>query len=559
LESFEQFANASVKALHVAEAKRLPSVGRSSFLLGSGTLVSRVLGFVKTIILAQTLGIVGSAGADSFAVANQLPSSIYVIIAGGVLTATLVPAIVKSALHRDGGVAYINKLMTMALVVLLVVTLVATLAAPWLVALFAASWSTQQLALASAFAYWCLPQIFFYGLYTVLGEVLNARGSFGPFTWAPVLNNIVALLGVIVFMVIFGTDTGGERSITDWTPGMVNLLAGSATLGVAAQAVILTYFWRRLGLGFRPDFVWKGVGLRETGRVAGWTFGIVLVTQLGGIIETNVVSQASGVGASVFTLATAWLIFMLPHSIIAVSLGTVYFTRMSEHAATKKLSAVEADTSEALRNIGLLIVWAAAGLACVAYPVSTLFAGQGFFAISGLASLIQILVIGLPAFSALYVIFRVFLALGQARVLFNLTLLQVGLFCALALASSLLPLDMIAQGVAGSLTLSILVQAIVAYALLRRRLSALDTRRLRITAFRSYFAGGVATLGGMIAGAVLGAYSEDGFALSSLVGALIAMVCIGLTVTTFYALVLGLMRTPELGAVVRMVRLRVGR
>jgi len=543
----------------VSDAAKKPSVGRSSVLLGSGTIVSRALGFVKTIILAQTLGVVGSAGADSFAVANQLPSSIYVIIAGGVLTATLVPAIVKSALHSDGGIAYINKLMTIAVVVLLAVTLAATLAAPWLVALFAATWSTQQLALASAFAYWCLPQIFFYGLYTVFGEVLNARGSFGPFTWAPVLNNIVALLGVITFMVLFGVDTGGERTVAQWTPAMVNVLAGSATLGVAAQAFILIFFWRRLGLGFRPDFIWKGVGLRETGRVAGWTFGIVLVTQLGGIIETNVVALASGVGASVFTLATAWLIFMLPHSIIAVSMGTVYFTRMSEHAAGKKQPEVEADTSEALRNIGLLIVWAAAGVACVAYPVSTLFAGRDFFGISSLGSLIQILVIGLPAFSALYVIFRVFLALGQARVLFTLTLLQVGLFCLLALGSSLLPVDVIAQGVAASLIVSILVQAIVAYALLRRRLRGLDTRRLRVTAIRSYVAGGIAALAGFVAGAVLGAYSEDGFALVSLWGALVSMICIGLVVTIVYALLLGLFRTPELGAVVRMVRMRVGR
>lgn len=543
----------------MSEGLKRPSVSRASLVLGSGTLVSRALGFVKTIILAQTLGVVGSAGADAFAVANQLPSSIYVIIAGGVLTATLVPAIVKSALHLDGGIAYINKLMTITVVVVLAVTLAATLAAPWLVALFAASWSSQQLALATAFAYWCLPQIFFYGLYTVLGEVLNARGSFGPFTWAPVLNNVVALIGVITFMVVFGSDTGGERTVAMWTPAMITVLAGSATLGVAAQAIILIYFWRRLGLGFRPDFIWRGVGLRETGRVAGWTFGIVLVTQLGGIIETNVVALASGVGASVFTLATAWLIFMLPHSIIAVSMGTVYFTRMSEHAAKQKQSEVEADTSEALRNIGLLIVWAAAGVACVAYPLSTLFAGVDFFGITSLGTLIQILVIGLPAFSALYVIFRVFLAVGQARVLFNLTLLQVGLFCLLAVGSSLLPVDLIAQGVAASLIVSILVQAIVAFALLRRRLTGLDGRRLRKTAVKSYAAGGVATVAGLVAGAVLGAYSDGGFAVASLFGGLVGMVCIGLVVTIVYALLLGLFRTPELGAVVRMVRVRIGR
>jgi putative peptidoglycan lipid II flippase len=536
-----------------------PSIGRSSLLLGSGTIVSRALGFVKTIILAQTLGVVGSAGADAFAVANQLPSSIYVIIAGGVLTATLVPAIVKSALHSDGGIAYINKLMTIALVVLLATTLVATLAAPWLVVLFAANWTPEQLALATTFAYWCLPQIFFYGLYTVLGEVLNARGSFGPFTWAPVLNNVVAVAGVIAFMVLFGVDASGERAVADWTPAMITLLAGSATLGVASQALILIFFWRRLGLGYRPDFRWKGVGLRETGRMAGWTFGIVLVTQLGGIVETNVVSLASGIGASVFTMATAWLIFMLPHSIIAVSLGTVYFTRMSADAAKKNFTGLESDTSEALRLIGLLIVWAAAGLACVAYPLATLFAGDDFFDISSLGVLIQVLVIALPAFSALYVIFRVFLALGQARVLFSLTVMQVGLFSLLAAACSLLPLEVIALGVCASLVVSILTQASVAYFLLRRQLPGLDKRDLRITAVRSYLAGAIATATGLVAGAVLGAYSVEGFALNSIVGTIIAVLCIGLVVTIVYALVLALMRTPELGAVIRLVRSKVGR
>jgi putative peptidoglycan lipid II flippase len=129
--------------------------------LASGTVVSRGLGFVRAIILAQALGVVASAGADAFAVANQLPNAIYAIVAGGVLTATLVPAIVRSAVHQDGGTAYINKLVTIALVVITSTALAATLLAPVLVRLYAASWSSDQLALASAFAYWCLPQVFF--------------------------------------------------------------------------------------------------------------------------------------------------------------------------------------------------------------------------------------------------------------------------------------------------------------------------------------------------------------------------------------------------------------
>ena len=87
-------------------------IGRASALLASGTIVSRILGFVKVIVFAQVIGQFGQ-GADAFTLANQLPNTVYVIGAGGVLTAVLVPQIVRSALHHDGGTAYINKLVTM--------------------------------------------------------------------------------------------------------------------------------------------------------------------------------------------------------------------------------------------------------------------------------------------------------------------------------------------------------------------------------------------------------------------------------------------------------------
>jgi putative peptidoglycan lipid II flippase len=538
-------------------APRASSLGRSSLLLGSGTLVSRVLGFAKLIILAQALGVAASAGADSFAVANQLPTNLYTIIAGGVLTATLVPAIVKSALHADGGRAYINKLMTITLVVLLVVTLAATLCAPLLVGLYAHDWTGDQLALATALAYWCLPQIFFYGLYTILGEVLNARGSFGPFTWAPALNNVVAIAGLVAFMVLFGADSAGVRSVSDWTPEMITLLAGSATAGVAAQAMILTVFWRRIGLSYRPDFRWRGVGLAETGRVAGWTFGIVLVTQLGGIVETNVVALASGESASVFAMSTAWLIFMLPHSIITVSLGTVYFTRMSADAAAHNLSSLTADTSQALRHIGLLMVWSAAGMISVAFPLARLFTTNAT-SVQQLALLIMVLVLALPAFSLLFVIFRVFLAIGKARVLFFLTVFQVGLFAILAACCSALPLAFITFGVCASLSLAVVLQCVLSLVLLHRELPGLDARRLRRSGVTSTVAGVVAATAGLGVGLGLGEFS-GGFAVASAGGAILSLPVLGIAVTVVFVLVLALLRSHELGEVVRTVRSRIRR
>jgi putative peptidoglycan lipid II flippase len=188
----------------------MASIGRSSALLASGTVVSRILGFISAVVLARTLGLVGS-GADTFALANQLPNNVYAIVAGGVLSAVLVPHIIKSHLNSDGGAAYINKLLTLGIVVFGLIATLATLAAPLLVSVYAqqtsgsgeAGFDSATVQLAIAFAWWCLPQVFFYAVYSLLGEVLNARGLFGPFTWAPALNNVIAILGLVVFLVLF--------------------------------------------------------------------------------------------------------------------------------------------------------------------------------------------------------------------------------------------------------------------------------------------------------------------------------------------------------------------
>ncbi len=342
-------------------------IGRASALLASGTFVSRILGFVKAIVLLQTIGAtLGSSNA--FSNANQLPNNIYVIIAGGVLNAVLVPQVVRAAKHADGGAGYINKLVTIAIVVLGGVTILATVGAPVVSRLYAATLPPDVFALVVAFAYWCLPQILFYGLYAVLGEVLNARGSFVPFTRAPVLNHVVAIAGLLVFQAMFGS---GSRPVDDWSLDKIVVLAGSATLGVVAQALILFVFWRRVGLRFRFDFAWRGVGLGTAGRLAGWTFGMLVVTQLAGIAQSNVANiAATSDSPSSTILLNAWLFFMLPHSIFAVSIATAYFTRMSTHAGEGDHDSMRADLSSAVRLVALMTVLSTALIAVLAGPVA---------------------------------------------------------------------------------------------------------------------------------------------------------------------------------------------
>ena len=521
-------------------------IGRASAFLASGTIVSRILGFVKAIIVAATIGVVGSAGADAFAVANALPNTVYVIVAGGVLSAVLVPQIVRAGAHADGGSGYINKLLTVALVILAGATILATALAPLLTLVYGATLPQATLDLAIAFAWWCLPQIFFYGLYTLLGEVLNARRSFGPFTWVPVLNNIVAIAGLLVFAWAFGVDPDGARAADEWTPAMVAVLAGTATLGIAVQALVLFWFWRRIGLRYRPDFAWRGVGLGTAGRMAGWTFGMLLLTTLAGIVQTLVLGTASGENASIAAVDYAWLIFMLPHSVITVSIATAYFTRMSEHAAADDLDRVRADLSGAIRGITLIINLAAAVLLVIAYPFAAVFETASFADTAALGNVVIAFTLGLVPFSTLFVVQRTFYALGDTRTPFRFTLFQVIVFIAGALACLALPKDVLAAGIALTTTIACIAQLVLAAWLLRRRLHTLDAARVGRGFGRSFLALVLPLAAGIGLLVLLGGTTEGGFAVSGILGSVVSMAIIGSVMAVLYFAGLWLLRSPEL-------------
>ncbi|QPZ38528.1 murein biosynthesis integral membrane protein MurJ [Paramicrobacterium chengjingii] len=536
------------------------NIGRASLFLASGTIVSRILGFAKAVLLAAAIGSVGSASADAFGVANALPNQIYSIVAGGVLSAILVPTIVRAIVGEDRGRAYINKLLTVALVLLVAVTLVVTLAAPFIINLYLSSGDIDPAAraLATAFAYWCLPQVLFYGLYSLLGEILNAHKLFGPFTWAPAVNNVIAMAGLIAFMMIFGADAAGSRLVTEWSPDMILLLAGSATAGIVAQALILFLFWRRIGLSYRPDFRWRGIGLRATGKLAGWTFASLLLTQLGGLVQTNVAFLAAGHGASTATLQASWLIIMLPHSVIAVSVATAYFTRMAEHVHAGRVERMKEDVARAARQITLLIVLAGAVIAVVALPFSSLFTGT--LGQAGQMAMVILAYMGdLLPFTLLFVVQRTFFALGDTRTPFLSTVVQATVFIALCLLCSMLPPEWIGVGLAASISVAGVVQLIVGYLLLRRKIGGLGARPVLLAILRFVLAALPAAAVGWLITWLLGATTEGGFAVGSALGAIATMAIVGTAMAAVYFGILILTRTPDLKGALAPLRRRLGR
>ncbi len=527
----------------------MSGLGRASVILGAGTLVSRVTGLIRSIVLVGLIGSYASEVADAFGLANQLPNNIYAVISAGVLTAVIVPQIVRESTRADGGQRFLSALFTAGTVVLLVATLIATLCAPLLIALFADSFNAEQQALATAFAYWCLPQLFFYGLYALLGEALNARRVFGPFTWAPVVNNLISIAGFVAIMLVFGSDL---TRVAQWDAGMIAALGGTATAGIVIQAVVLLLFWRRTGLRIRPDFHWRGLGFRNMARLAGWTTLMVIVGQIAGLVQTRIVSEASGAASSVSVMQNAWLVFMLPYSVIVLSIGTPYFTQLSEHATAGRTEAVRDDIRQSIRLIGLFVVAALAAVAVAAVPATRVFTNSAADAAASAPVLLAYLV-GLLPLAVIFIIQRTFYAYDDTRTPFLFTLLQGTLVIASAvIASHVLTDAWLAAGIALGQSLASLIQLIVAGILLSRRLGGIHTADWMRSLARFIGAAVPAAAAGW--GVYILTGGDDGWTtVDKLYGAL-GTALIGAVTAAVYLGVLALVRAPELAPASTLVR-----
>ncbi|WP_273652924.1 murein biosynthesis integral membrane protein MurJ [Cellulomonas fimi] len=537
------------------------SIGRGAALMASGTAVSRVTGLLRMMVLVAAIGVTGEA-ADAFSVANKLPNILFMLLAGGVLNAVLVPQVVR-AYKRDAGQEYVDRLLTLGFVVLAVATVVLTFAAPLLVNLYADA-APDQMALATTFAYWCIPQLFFYGVYALLGQVLNARGSFGPFMWAPVVNNLVAIGGFVAFLVVFGDPaTSGVGVASSWTSGQVALLAGVSTLGVVMQALVLVPSLRRAGVRYRFRWGLRGSGLGRAGQVATWTLVGLAIGLLGNVVVSRIASRAPSASeattvASNNAYDVAFSIFMLPHSLVTVSLATALFTRLSGQAHDQDLDGVRSTFSHGVRVVGLFTVAAAGLLLVLARPVTDIIAfNSPADAVDATARVVQAMVVGLPAFGAWSMAQRVYYAYEDAR---GMVPIQVAMAVVVAggalLVSLLAPPSWWTAGAGLAMSVSYLVGAVAATWYLRRRLGRVDGGRIVRLHVRALVAVVPAMAVAWLATRAVAAGLSDGLGQSVVV----CVVAGGLGGATYLG-VLRLLRVTELDGLLRPVlaRLRPGR
>ena len=435
----------------------------------AATLVSRALGFIKAILLVAAIGGTSAAvGGQTFEIANSAPTYLFALIAGGVLGAVLVPQIVRNLHAGPAGQEDTDRLLTIVLVGGAAATVILTLCAPGIVWIYATTWSASWLGLATAMAYWCLPQIFFLIAFAVLSQVLNARGVFGAPAWAPAISNVVGIGGILVFLVVLPSGLG---NVDSWTPLMVLVLSGSATLAVAIQSLLLLIPLRRIG--FRLRFRWGFRGLGHMSTLAGWTLLGVLAGQGAYLMTANVANSAGeslnqlGIeGPSLNSLSLAYLLMLLPHGIVTVSLTTALYTRMSAAAAREDLAAVHALSNLALKPVA----YVSAGAAAVFVAVGQLLT-EVLFGTPVIGQVLQVLAIGLVGFSQAYVLNRTSFALQDARGPFLTQLVIAGLSAAGALAALLvLPSQLVVIGIAAGISSANVAGWLTAHLLLRRTL-----------------------------------------------------------------------------------------
>lgn len=535
------------------------ATARASATLALGTLTSRVLGFARSILLVFTIGAATNV-ADAFGVANQLPNTMYQLTAGGLLTAVLVPQIVQATQAADKGSAYINRISTLAILLFTASAAVITLASPVLIALYTNDWPDDRVALATALAYICMPQIFFYGLYALLGGVLNARSVFGPYTWAPVLNNVVAIIGLGAFLVLFGADGAGLVPLAEWTSPRIGLLAGSATVGVAAQALILFVFWRKAGIRYRPDFTFRGVGLGSTFVAAGWILGNVIVEAVVGLVQSNVLTFAvaerlPGEVALVGNtgIATVFLIYALPHSIIAVSIATVYFTRFSHHWTSGNLTAFRSDFSRSSRLIGSATTLCMALLIVLSFPLVRLFSTGDFALTAALAFTLIAMALGLVGYSFFFLVMRALYSVDDTRAVFVITAISGLVRIPAFLLMMLMNRYWIVVGVSGVVTAAVWIEAIIGFVILRRRVGPPGGHAIVRAHVRFLISAVVASLVGVVVSFLLGTYRPGGFGNDTILGAMVTVAIVSPIMLLVYMAGLRVLHVRELDGVMSLI------
>ncbi|QJU52779.1 lipid II flippase MurJ [Herbiconiux sp. KACC 21604] len=390
---------------------------RPELLLGAGALVSRILGFAKALLLVMCIGGTTAApGGQIFDVANTLPTALYALIAGGALSSILVPEI-AGALRREGVASgdsreHVSQIVSLTTYLALALTAFMLVLAPVLVNAYASAWPDSWLRLGAAMALWCIPQVFFLVQYGTLSQILLAHGRFGYVAWAPALSNAVVICTLFAFLTLVPSGLVG---VEEWTPTMVGILCGGATLGAVAQFALIGA--PVAALGYRLRLRLRLRRLAHVGIGVVWGFLGVACWQGSYVVVSNVASAAGAAltiegvdGASLNSLSAAYLLFLVPHGVMALSLITASYSRISLSLATGDVYRGWADACRTARRVVFVSAFFTALFIAIGPAI-----GATVWGAQPIGEVLQALGWGLAPFSLTVLIQRLFYAVGAVR------------------------------------------------------------------------------------------------------------------------------------------------
>ena len=495
-----------------------PNLARSSKVMALGTVASRGTGFLRTLVLVIALG--QGTLAEAYTNSNTLPNTVYYLMLGGIFTSVVVPMLVRAAKNDpDRGEGYAQRIYSLGVVSLLLITLVATVLAGPIVDLYGGNLKDpREHQVMVEFAYFFIPQIFFYGMDSLLGAVLNVRGRFGPNMWTPVINNVVV---IFVALLYFATDhSTSADTVSGWG---LNLLGIGTTLGIVIQSVCLFPIMWRAGFDMRLTFDFRRSEISEIGRMSGWMFGYVAAQWLSNLVAQRVANSASasaarlhpavnGVGFAAYS--NAYQLFQLPYAIVGISVISALLPRMSGHATDRRYSLVRDDFSKGVRIASVIVVPAAVFLGVLGAPLAEFLFAHGHTTTDQaryIGEVFGAFSVGLVPFMFTQLQLRVFYSFRENKTpaILGMVMLIVGVIGYLV-ALQVLPPTRTVIGLAFAYDLVSVSGAILAWPLLLRRVGSLDGWRITRSLVRMFIATVPGLLFALVVMAAVGSFMHQG-------------------------------------------------
>lgn len=528
-----------------AELRGVSQLVRSSSIVGAGTLVSRVSGLIRTIMIAAVLG--AHTLADGYNLANTTPNMIYDLLLGGVFTATLVPVFVDHHVRddHDGDSAVITVLVTG----LVVLTAAAMVLAPWIFRLYtwnidSASDRAQIIDVGVPMLRWFLPQILFYGLTALASALLNARRSYVAPAFVPALNNIVVLCFLGAFWRVGGVAPSAAEVLDD--PTLMVLLAGGTTAGIVVMALALWPALVRAGVRLRPSFDWGHASIRQVFALSGWTLAYTVANQVALAVVLALAASIDGSG-HVTAYTYAFMFFQLPNGLFAVSLMTTTEPEMARAVAAGDRTGLRRQFAAGLRLVLLVLVPASVAMVVLAHPAVNVLLGHGGYADDAAmtGTLLALFSTGLVGYSVYLYALRCFYAQKNTRTPFFINVVENAINVALAFA---LIGRWGVEGLVVSFSVAYTVAAVLALIAVRRTTGGIDGRAVWSTTWRVGVATtAMATLSGVV---VVAMGSPSGF------GSIPTLAAGALVATVTLAAFVWMLRVPDVQQVTARLRRR---